>query len=152
MEVTYMIYPEEFVQPMRAELTDIGFEELRTAEEVDAVLKDRPGTMLVFVNSICGCAAGKARPAAALALKHPIRPNHLFTVFAGQDSEATARARDYFSEYPPSSPSIGLIRDGKAVFMLERLQIEGRVAEEIAADLTQAFERYCSSTAATATR
>lgn len=147
-----MIYPEEFVQPMRAELTDIGFEELRTAEEVDAVLKDRPGTMLVFVNSICGCAAGKARPAAALALKHPIRPNHLFTVFAGQDSEATARARDYFSEYPPSSPSIGLIRDGKAVFMLERLQIEGRVAEEIAADLTQAFERYCSSTAATATR
>ncbi len=146
------MYPEEMVQPMRAELAEMGFLELRTPEEVDAALKNAKGTTLVFVNSICGCAAGKARPAAALALKHSTRPDRITTVFAGQDGEATAKARSYFSEYPPSSPSIALLRDGKAVFMLERYQIEGRMAEEIAADLTQAFDRFCVPLGASATR
>lgn len=146
------MYPEEFVQPMRAELTEIGFQELRTAAAVDAALKNANGTTLVFVNSICGCAAGKARPAAALALKHSTRPDRLTTVFAGQDGEATEKARSYFSEYPPSSPSIALLRDGRTVFMLERYQIEGRMAEEIAADLTQAFDRFCTPLGASASR
>ena len=109
------------------------------------MLGESRGTVLVFVNSICGCAAGKARPGVALALNHPVRPEVLATVFAGQDTEATERARSYFAEYPPSSPSIALLRDGKAVFMLERRQIEGRVAEEIAAQLTAAFDRFCAT-------
>jgi putative YphP/YqiW family bacilliredoxin len=146
------MYPEEMVQPMREELTRLGFRELRTPQEVDEALGKAKGTTLVFVNSICGCAAGKARPAVALALRHSARPDLLTTVFAGQDSEATAQARSYFAEYPPSSPSIALLRDGKTVFMLERHQIEGRMPEEIAADLTQAFDRFCAPLSSAATR
>jgi putative YphP/YqiW family bacilliredoxin len=138
------MYPEEMVEPMREELTSIGFLEMKTPADVRGTLGRATGTTLVFVNSICGCAAGKARPAVALALSHPVRPDVLTTVFAGQDPEATAAARDYFPEYEPSSPSIGLLSDGKPVFMLERHQIEGRMAEEIASDLTQAFDRYCA--------
>ncbi len=138
------MYPEEMVLPMREELTSIGFRELRTPTEVDAVLGKANGSVLVVMNSICGCAAGKARPGVALALQHSVRPGLLTTVFAGQDQEATARARTYFSQFEPSSPSIGLMRDGQAVFMLERHQIEGRMAEEIASDLIQAFDRFCA--------
>jgi putative YphP/YqiW family bacilliredoxin len=142
------MYPEEMVEPMREELTSIGFQEMKTAADVDRTLGATKGTALVFVNSICGCAAGKARPAVALALKHSVRPDLLTTVFAGQDREATAAARAYFPQYEPSSPSIGLLRDGEPVFMLERRQIEGRMAEEIAVDLTQAFVRFCAPLAA----
>ncbi|MGH9404334.1 MAG: BrxA/BrxB family bacilliredoxin [Terriglobia bacterium] len=146
------MYPEEMLAPMRAELTEIGFRELKTPEEVDACLSRAAGTTLVVVNSICGCAAGKARPGVALALGHAVRPDHLTTVFAGQDQDATARARGYFSDYEPSSPSIALLKDGKAVFMLERSQIEGRVAEEIASDLTRAFDQFCAPRTSTAAR
>jgi putative YphP/YqiW family bacilliredoxin len=146
------MYPEEMVRPMREELTGIGFREMRTPEEVDALLSAAKGTTLVVVNSICGCAAGKARPGVALALRHAVRPGTLTTVFAGQDSEATARARSYFAEYPPSSPSVALLRDGKPVFMLERYQIEGRMAEEIAGELTRAFDRFCSPAGSSAAR
>jgi bacilliredoxin len=138
------MYPEEMVRPMREELTSAGFREMRTAEEVDAVLGQSAGTVLVMVNSICGCAAGKARPGVLRAVQHSARPAHLTTVFAGQDADATERARSYFAEYPPSSPSVALLRDGKAVYMLERWQIEGRMPEEIAAELTKAFERFCA--------
>jgi putative YphP/YqiW family bacilliredoxin len=138
------MYPEEVVEPMREELTRLGFREMRTAEEVKAVLGKPEGTTLVFVNSICGCAAGRARPAVALALEHPARPNLLTTVFAGQDREATEAARGYFPAYEPSSPSIGLLVNGEATFMLERRDIEGRVPEEIAADLAAAFDRFCA--------
>lgn len=137
------MYPEEMVEPMREELTRIGFREMKTAEEVDLTLGNAKGTTLVFVNSVCGCAAGKARPGVMMALNHSARPDQLTTVFAGQDQDATARARAYFEDYEPSSPSIGLLQDRKAVFMLERRQIEGRMAEEIAADLTAAFDRFC---------
>ena len=137
------MYPEPLVAPMRAELTRIGFAELRTPNEVDAALRDTKGTTLVVVNSVCGCSARNARPAAAMAIGHATKPAHLTTVFAGQDAEATARARSYFTGYPPSSPQIGLLKDGKLVFMLERWQIEGRPAEEIAKDLEAAFEEYC---------
>lgn len=138
------MYPEEMVRPMREELTRIGFKEMKTAQEVDALLAHAKGTALVVVNSICGCAAGKARPGVALALAHSVRPEILATVFAGQDREAAAQARAYFTGYEPSSPSIALLRDGKLVFMLERRQIEGRMAEQIAADLTGAFDRFCT--------
>jgi putative YphP/YqiW family bacilliredoxin len=139
------MYPEELVQPMRAELTQIGFEELRTAEAVDETLPEK-GTTLVVVNSICGCAARMARPAVKLALQQSeSRPQHLTTVFAGQDREATDRARGYFTGYPPSSPSIALLRDGQIVFMLERWQIEGRPAPDIAKDLQGAFEEHCQA-------
>jgi putative YphP/YqiW family bacilliredoxin len=138
------MYPEQFVQPMRAELTNIGFRELRTAQDVDAVLKTETRPTLVVVNSICGCAAGKARPAIAMALKNAARPDLLTTVFAGQDTDATERARSYFTGYRPSSPSIALMRDGKIVFMLERQQIEGRDPFSIATDLTAAFNRFCT--------
>ena len=140
------MYPEPLVAPMRQELTRLGFEELRTGADVDATLKDAKGTALVVVNSICGCAARNARPAVARALAQaPARPERLTTVFAGQDGEATQRARSYFTGYPPSSPSIALMRDGKLVFMLERHQIEGRSSDEIARDLTGAFEKYCTT-------
>jgi putative YphP/YqiW family bacilliredoxin len=129
---------------MREELSHIGFRELRTAQEVDALLGDSKGTVLVVVNSICGCAAGRARPAVAHALAHRVRPEMLATVFAGQDTEATARARNYFTGYPPSSPSIAILRDGQLVFMLERRDIEGRDAYSIADDLTGAFDRFCT--------
>jgi len=138
------MYPEEFVLPMRHELTRIGFQELRTPAEVDAVLMRTPGTVLVVVNSICGCAAGRARPAVALALENKARPDVLATVFAGQDTDATAQARSYFTGYPPSSPSVALLRGGKLVFMLERKDIEGRDPYGIAEDLTKAFDRFCS--------
>ena len=139
-----MIYPEEMVRPMREELTRVGFTELRTAAAVDDLLGRSKGTVLVVVNSICGCAAGKARPAIASALSQAARPDVLATVFAGQDSEATARARDYFTGYPPSSPSIALLRDGKLVYMLERRDIEGRDPFSIAEDLTSALDRICA--------
>jgi bacilliredoxin len=137
------MYPEELVAPMRAELTGIGFTELRTPQAVDAALTNPTGTTLVVVNSVCGCSARNARPAAAMAIRHGTRPDRLTTVFAGQDADATARARSYFTGYPPSSPQIGLLKDGKLVFMLERWQIEGRPAEEIAGDLMAAFDEHC---------
>src|SRR5688572_21510656 len=137
------MYDERFVAPMRQELTRLGIEELRTPEEVDAKLKDAKGTTLVVVNSICGCAARMARPAVAMALEHDARPDHLTTVFAGQDADATNRARGYFTGYPPSSPQIALMKDGQVVFMLERWQIEGRTADAIADDLVSAFDEHC---------
>jgi len=141
------MYPEEFVAPMREELTSIGFRELRTTAEVDEALASTPGTTLVVVNSICGCAAGKARPGVAFALHNAQRPDNLTTVFAGQDREATERARGYFVGYPPSSPSIALLRDGKLVFMMERRDIEGRDPYSIADDLTRAFNQFCATAA-----
>ena len=137
------MYDPQLVQPMREELTRIGFRELRTPDEVDAVLGATKETTLVVVNSVCGCAARNARPAAALAIQHDRRPARLVTVFAGQDADATARARSYFTGYAPSSPQIALFKGGQLVFMLERRNIEGRNARDIAADLTAAFERYC---------
>ena len=137
------IYDERLVAPMRQELTRLGFEELRSRDAVDAKLKDAPGTTLVVVNSICGCAARNARPAVAMALSNEAKPEHLTTVFAGQDVDATERAREYFTGYQPSSPSIGLLKDGELVFMLERWQIEGRPAQDIAGDLVKAFDKYC---------
>ncbi len=138
-----LMYDERFVTPMREELTRLGVREMRTAEEVDQTLRDARGTTLVVVNSICGCAARNARPAVARALEAAKRPDRLTTVFAGQDAEATARAREYFAPYPPSSPQIALLKNGTVAFILERKQIEGRPAEEIADDLVEAFERYC---------
>jgi putative YphP/YqiW family bacilliredoxin len=138
------MYDERFVTPMRQELTRLGIEELRTVQDVDAKLKDAPGTTLVVVNSVCGCAARNARPAVATALQHAKKPDTLTTVFAGQDIEAAARARSYFTGYAPSSPQIGLLKDGKLVFMLERYQIEGRSADEISQDLVGAFDKYCN--------
>ncbi len=139
------MFPEEMVRTMREELTEIGFREMRTPEEVDAALKQEKRTTLVVVNSVCGCAAGKARPAIAKALSHRAHPEVLLTVFAGQDREATDRARTYFTGYAPSSPSIVLMRDGKVAFMLERRDIESRDPLSITADLTRAFERFCSA-------
>ena len=139
-----MMYDERLVAPMRQELTRLGVEEMRTAAEVDSKLKDTQGTTLVVVNSVCGCAARNARPAVARALQHEKKPESLTTVFAGQDVDAVQRARSYFTGYPPSSPQIALLKDGKIVFMLERHQIEGRTADDIAADLTVAFDRYCN--------
>jgi putative YphP/YqiW family bacilliredoxin len=139
------MYDERFVTPMRQELTRLGVEEMRTPAEVDSRLKDATGTTLVVVNSVCGCAARNARPAVASALAHEVKPDHLTTVFAGQDTDATARARSYFTGYAPSSPQIGLLKDGKVVFMLERHQIEGRSADQIAKDLVGAFEQYCTA-------
>ena len=129
---------------MREELTRLGVEEMLTPEAVDAKLKDSKGTTLVVVNSVCGCAARNARPAVAKALEHSVKSDHLTTVFAGMEHEATARARSYFTGYPPSSPQIGMLKDGKLVFMLERHQIEGRTAGEVASDLVAAFDRYCA--------
>jgi len=140
-----MMYDERFVTPMRQELTRLGVEEMRTATDVDARLKDAPGTTLVVVNSVCGCAARNARPAIASALRHAVKPDQLTTVFAGQDVEATTKARSYFTGYPPSSPQIGLLKDGQVVFMLERWQIEGRSADDISKDLVGAFDQFCAS-------
>lgn len=140
-----MPYNPELVAPMRAEVTRLGAKELTSAAEVDTSLGDQKGTMLVFVNSVCGCAAGNARPALALALKHPVRPQEVVTVFAGQDLEAAARARQFFGEYQPSSPSMALLRDGEVVHFVHRHQIEGRSPQAIAADLTSAFDRFCGA-------
>jgi len=137
------MYPELMIAPMRRELTQIGFLEMRNAEEVDSQLKDSKGTVLVVVNSMCGCAAGKARPGIALALQNEVKPDKLTTVFAGQDPEATSKARSYFEGMPTSSPSVALLKDGKLAYMLHRRDIEGRDARAIAADLTAAFEQYC---------
>ena len=139
------MYPEIMVIPMREELTRLGIEELRTANDVDRVLTGYPGTTMVIVNSICGCAAGRMRPAVRLALQHARIPNSIVSVFAGQDKEATERAREYFTGYPPSSPSIAILRDGKLIYMMERRQIERREAPEIAADLKAAFEQFCET-------
>lgn len=138
-----MPYDERFVTPMREELTRLGITEMRTVEDVDATLKDSHGTTLVVVNSVCGCSARNARPAVAVALRHTKRPDTLTTVFAGQDLEATSRARSYFTGYQPSSPQIALFRDGRLVYMLERSQIEGRSADAIASDLVSAFDEHC---------
>ena len=138
-----MPYPEEVIRPMREELTRLGVQELRTPEAVDETLKNSTGTIMVVVNSICGCAAGKARPGIAMALQNEIRPDRVATVFAGGDIEATERARSYFKGYRPSSPSIGLLRNGEPLFLLERHQIEGREAPEIAALLRDAFNEHC---------
>jgi putative YphP/YqiW family bacilliredoxin len=135
-------YPEHFLAPMRDELTRLGFEELRSAALVDEAVK-RPGTTLIVVNSVCGCAAGKARPGIALALRSGARPDHLGTVFAGGDIEATARAREHFLPYPPSSPSVALMKDGKLVYMMERREIEGSPADAIAERLQAAFAQHC---------
>jgi putative YphP/YqiW family bacilliredoxin len=140
-----MMYDERFVAPMRAELTQLGVEELRTAASVDQALRDAPGTRLVIVNSVCGCAARNLRPAIASALEHSVKPDRSFTVFAGNDADATRQARGYFTGYAPSSPSIGLLRDGKLVYMVERWQIEGRTVEAIASDLTKAFDTHCAA-------
>jgi len=140
-----MRYPEEVIKPMREELTRLGVEELRTAEAVDQVVKNSQGTVMVVVNSICGCAAGKARPGIALALQHGVRPDKVATVFAGADIEATERARGYFTGYLPSSPSIGLLKDGQLVYMMERYQIEGKGPEQIAEELKSAFEKCCAT-------
>jgi putative YphP/YqiW family bacilliredoxin len=140
-----MMYDERFVTPMRQELTRLGVEEMRTPDEVDARLRSTPGTTLVVVNSVCGCAARNARPAIASALRHAVKPDHLTTVFAGQDVDATKRARSYFTGYAPSSPQIGLLKDGQLVFMLERWQIEGRTADDIAKDLVGAFDQFCAA-------
>jgi len=137
-------YDPAMVRPMREELTRIGFTELRTAAEVDAALTTERATTLVVVNSVCGCAARNARPAATLALGHQARPAKLYTVFAGQDAEATERARSYFTGYGPSSPSMALFRDGRLVYMLERRNIEGRGPRDIADDLVAAFDQYCA--------
>jgi putative YphP/YqiW family bacilliredoxin len=138
-----MPYPEIMIRPMREDLTRLGVEELKTADAVDETIRNSKGTLMVVVNSICGCAAGKARPAVALALQNEVKPDKVTTVFAGADIEATERARSYFSGYRPSSPSIALLKDGELVYMLERFQIEGRDAHQIAGELTQAFEKYC---------
>lgn len=136
-----MMYDERMVAPMRAELTQLGVKELRTADAVDAAIKDAKGTQMVIVNSVCGCAARNMRPAVAAALQHEARPDESYTVFAGNDADATRRARSYFTGYAPSSPSIALFKDGQLVHMVERWQIEGRSVEAIAADLTGAFEK-----------
>ena len=136
-------YPEQFLAPMRDELTRLGFEELRTPELVDDAVK-RAGTTMIVVNSVCGCAAGKARPGIALALRSGARPDHLATVFAGGDIEATARAREFFAPYPPSSPSVAIMKDGKLVYIMERREIEGSPANVIADRLQEAFRQHCA--------
>lgn len=138
-----MPYPEIMIRPMREDLTRLGVEEMKTAESVDETIKNSQGTLMVVVNSICGCAAGKARPGVALALQHDVKPDKVATVFAGADIEATERARSYFTGYGPSSPSIALLKDGQLVYMLERYQIEGRDAQQIAGELTKAFNEHC---------
>lgn len=145
MRLPQQMYDERLVTPMRQDLTRHGVKELRTSDEVDDQLKDAKGTTLVVVNSVCGCSARMARPAVGIALQNPNKPDVSATVFAGQDADATDRARSYFPGYPPSSPQIGLLKDGELVFMLERWQIESRSAEEIAHDLVNAFNKYCAA-------
>ena len=139
-----MPYSEILIKPMREDLTRLGVEELRTSAAVDEAIQETQGTLMIVVNSVCGCAAGKARPGVALALQNEVTPNRVATVFAGADIEATERARSYFTGYGPSSPSIALLKDGKLVYMLERFQIEGRDADQIAGELTKAFAQHCS--------
>lgn len=141
-----MPYDPRLVAPMRGEMVQMGARELVTAAEVDQILGDQRGTTLVFINSVCGCAAGNARPALRLALAHPVKPQEVVTVFAGQDLEAAARARQYLSDYAPSSPSVALLRDSEVVHFVHRHQIEGRSPHDIAANLTAAFDKYCGAT------
>src|SRR5229473_1210704 len=138
------MYPEIMVIPMREELTRLGIQELRTPADVDRAIVNQPGTTMVIVNSICGCAAGRMRPAVRVALQNSVRPEKMFTVFAGQDTEATERARSYFTGYAPSSPSIALFRDGKLVYMMQRSDIEHREASDIAVELKKTFDRLCA--------
>jgi putative YphP/YqiW family bacilliredoxin len=138
-----MPYPEPLIKPMRDDLTRFGVEETRTPEDVDEVIRNTKGTVMIVVNSVCGCAAGLARPAIGMALQHSTKPDKIVTVFAGADIAATERARSYFKGYFPSSPSVGILQDGKIVYMLERHQIEGRDPYAIAKDLTEAFDRFC---------
>lgn len=138
-------YPEEDVRPMREELEAVGARSLRTPQDVDAVLANAKGTTLVVVNSVCGCAAGGARPGVSAALQNRVIPDQITTVFAGVDREAVARARDYITDYPPSSPSIALFKDGKVVFMLERQGIEGKMPDQIAGELAAAFDKHCTA-------
>ena len=140
------MYPEIMVIPMREELTRLGIEELRSAANVDRFVQKEAGTNMLVVNSICGCAAGRMRPAVRLALQNAVKPGKIATVFAGQDVEATARARAHFAGYPPSSPSIAILRDGKVIYMTHRHQIETRDASAIAADLKAAFDQHCAAT------
>ena len=139
-----MPYPEFFVAPMREELVSLGVQELRTPADVDAAIAGTPGTLMIVVNSVCGCAAGKARPGLALALRHGVKPDRIASVFAGFDTEATDRARFYLAGYAPSSPSMALFRNGRLAYMLERRQIENRDAPGIAEELRNAFERFCA--------
>lgn len=144
MNMSFELYMKDMIQPMRDELTQNGIQELLTPEQVEEnFAKAEDGTALVVVNSVCGCAAGQARPGVAMALQNEVKPDYLFTVFAGQEKEATAKAREYFAPYPPSSPSIALMKNGELVHFIERHNIEDRSAEEIAADLTAAFDKYC---------
>ena len=142
------MYPEFFVAPMRDELTRLGVVEWRTADEVDRGVTQTEGTVMVVVNSVCGCAAGKARPGVSLALQHAVKPDLVATVFAGADIEATEKARGYFTGYPPSSPAVALLQDGKIVYMMERHQIENQEADSIARELTAAFDTHCAKTVA----
>ena len=143
--MTPLRYDPAMVQPMRDELTQIGFEELLTPEAVDEALSATDGTVLVVVNSVCGCGAGSARPGVRLALEHSTRPDRLTTVFAGMETDAVERARGYFAGYPPSSPQMGLFKDGRLMYMLERSDIEGRPPEAIAADLRAVFDQHCTA-------
>lgn len=138
-----MLYPPEITEPCRQDLVQAGLVELKTPQDVDMVLKNQQGTALVVVNSVCGCAAGMARPGVKLALQHDKRPDRITTVFAGVDAAATEQARKYIIGYPPSSPSIALFKDGNPVFVLERWQIEGRSPQEIAFQLVEAFDEFC---------
>jgi len=139
------MYPDIMVLPMREELTRLGIEELVQPEQVDQALKNRPGTTMVVVNSICGCAAGRMRPAVRIAMQNAAKPDHSYSVFAGQDKDATDRARSYFTGQMPSSPSIAILRDGQLVYMMPRRAIESREAPAIAADLKEAFDQFCKS-------
>jgi putative YphP/YqiW family bacilliredoxin len=141
-----MPYPEFFVAPMRKELTDLGVRELRTAADVDEAVTGTPGTLMIVVNSVCGCAAGKARPGIALSLRNNAKPDVLATVFAGADVEATDRARGYFTGHAPSSPSVAILRNGELVYMLERSQIENHDALAIANELAAAYDKFCATT------
>ncbi len=140
-----MPYHETMVKPMREEVTRLGVRELRTVADVDAALAPGEGTVMVFVNSVCGCAAGGARPALSMALQHAVKPQHLYTVFAGQDLDAAARARSYFADYQSSSPSVAIMRDGEVVHFIHRHMIEGRPPAVLAADLVAAFDKYCTA-------
>jgi len=143
-----MPYPEQLIAPMRGEMTEMGARELRTPQAVDDLVKETNGVVMLVVNSVCGCAAGKARPGIAMALRNPNKPDVVATVFAGADIEATDRARQYFTGYRPSSPSIALLRDGKLLYMMERSQIESRNADMIAAELVKAFDQHCAAQSA----
>jgi putative YphP/YqiW family bacilliredoxin len=138
-----MPYPEMLVSPMRAELTNVGFTELKTPEEVESTLPKAEGVSVVVVNSVCGCAAGAARPGIIRSLTNDKKPDHLFTVFAGQDLEAVAKAREYMMPYPPSSPSVALFKNGKLVHFIERMNIEGHSAEQVSEQLKKAYDQYC---------